>query len=194
MIKPNLYLSNSFQTKKIKKSLFRNFLKSIGEIKYEIKNKKKTLNILSKEYKFNFKFNDLRKFNNYKTLALIGMGGSILGAEAINNFLEKKIKKKIYFFNDLNLKKISKFKKKENKKKVLLLIISKSGNTIETLSNLLALKILKKNASNIIIISEKKNNFLFLISKKLNLFYIEHKSNIGGRYSVLSEVGLYPRI
>ena len=53
------------------------------------------------------------------------------------------------------------------------------------------MKILK-NASNIIIISEKKNNLLFLISKKLNLFYIEHKSNIGGRYSVLSEVGLVP--
>ena len=79
MIKPNLYLSNSFQTKKIKKSSFRDFLKSIGEIKNKIKNKKKTLNILSKEYKFNFKLSDLRKFKNYKTLALIGMGGSILG-------------------------------------------------------------------------------------------------------------------
>ena len=30
------------------------------------------------------------------------------------------------------------------------------------------------------------------MSKKLNLFYIEHKSNIGGRYSVLSEVGIIP--
>ena len=120
------------------------------------------------------------------------MGGSILGAEAISNFLEKKIKKKIYFFNDLNIEKISNFNKIRNKKKVLFLIISKSGNTIETLSNFLALKILKKKAKNIIIISEKKNNLLFSISKKFNLFYIEHKSNIGGRYSVLSEVGVVP--
>ena len=54
------------------------------------------------------------------------------------------------------------------------------------------LNVLKKNAKNLILISEKKNNLLFSLSKKLNLFYIEHKKNIGGRYSVLSEVGLLP--
>ena len=36
------------------------------------------------------------------------MGGSILGSMAIHNFLEKNIKKKIYFFDDLNEKKIIK--------------------------------------------------------------------------------------
>ena len=51
---------------------------------------------------------------------------------------------------------------------------------------------LKKNQKNVIIISEKKNNTLFNLSKKFNLFYVEHKSFIGGRYSVLSEVGLIP--
>ena len=75
---------------------------------------------------------------------------------------------------------------------MLFLIISKSGNTLETLSNTFALNILKKNSKNIILISEKKNNSLFLLSKKLNLFYVEHKNYIGGRYSVLSEVGLIP--
>ena len=120
------------------------------------------------------------------------MGGSILGSEAINNFLQKKIKKKVYFFNNLDTLKISEFKKKENKKKVLFLIISKSGNTIETLSNFFALKIINKNSKNIIIITEKKDNLLFYLSKKFNLFYIEHKNNIGGRYSVLSEVGIVP--
>ena len=55
-----------------------------------------------------------------------------------------------------------------------------------------ALNIIKKESKNIIIISEKKNNNLFSISKKFNLFYIEHKNFIGGRYSVLSEVGLIP--
>ena len=33
---------------------------------------------------------------------------------------------------------------------------------------------------------------LFNLSKKLNLFYIEHKNYIGGRFSVLSEVGIVP--
>ena len=76
--------------------------------------------------------------------------------------------------------------------KILFIIISKSGNTIETLANAFALNIIKKKSKNIILISEKKNNLLFSLSKKLNLFYIEHKSFIGGRFSVLSEVGLVP--
>ncbi|MAC44819.1 MAG: glucose-6-phosphate isomerase [Pelagibacteraceae bacterium] len=83
-------------------------------------------------------------------------------------------------------------KKKINLSKTLFIIISKSGNTVETISNTFSLDIVKKNAKNIIIISEKKNNLLFNLSKKLNLFYVEHKSNIGGRYSVLSEVGIVP--
>ena len=70
--------------------------------------------------------------------------------------------------------------------------MSKSGNTLETLLIFFFLKILKKDAKNIIIISEKKNNFLYLLSKSNNLFFIEHKKFIGGRYSVLSEVSLLP--
>ena len=72
------------------------------------------------------------------------------------------------------------------------MVISKSGNTVETISNFLALNIAKKNSKNIILISEKKNNFLFSLAKRFNLFYIEHKNYIGGRYSVLSEVGIVP--
>ena len=60
------------------------------------------------------------------------------------------------------------------------------------LYQIFSLNILKKNSKNIIIISEKKNNSLFSLSKKFNLFYIEHKNYIGGRYSVLSEVGIIP--
>ena len=171
-------------------NLKKKFSKIKKEINNELNDSKKTLNILNKNYKFNFKISDLQKFKKFKIIALIGMGGSILGSEAINNFLQKKIKKKIYFFNNLDVSKISEFKKKENKKKVLFLIVSKSGNTIETLSNFFALNTVQKNSKNIIIITEKKDNLLFYLSKKFNLFYIEHKKNIGGRYSVLSEVGI----
>ena len=72
------------------------------------------------------------------------------------------------------------------------MIISKSGNTVETLSNFLALNIIKKKSKNIIIITEKNKNFLHNISKKMSLNYIEHKKYMGGRYSVLSEVGIVP--
>ena len=147
---------------------------------------------MSKNFKLNFKLNELKKFKKFKTIALIGMGGSILGSEAIYNFLIKKIKKKVYFFNNLDETEIMNFKKKENKNKFLFLIIKKSGNTVETISNLYSLGVVTKNSKNIIVITEKKNSILFSLIKKFNLFYIEHKKNIGGRYSVLSEVGIVP--
>ena len=120
------------------------------------------------------------------------MGGSILGTKAINSFLQFKIKKDVIFFDNLNDFKISQFKKKLISKKILFILISKSGNTLETLSisNLLSLRFLKKN--NTIIISEKNNNALHLFSKKKGLKFIMHNDSIGGRYSVFSEVGMFP--
>ena len=192
----NLVLINKTQNhdfkKNLIKSLSKKFEKVFTEIKNEISNENKTLNVLNKKFNFNFKTKDLQKFKNFKIIAIIGMGGSILGAEALYNFLDKKIKKKVYFFNNINENKIKNFKQKYNLSKILFIIISKSGNTIETLSNAYVLEILKKNSKNIILISEKKNNALFSLSKKLNLFYIEHKQHIGGRFSVLSEVGIIP--
>ena len=57
------------------------------------------------------------------------MGGSILGTQAIYDFLKHKIKKIFYLLI------IFKKKKKIKKKNLLNLIISKSGNTIETIVN-----------------------------------------------------------
>ena len=59
------------------------------------------------------------------------MGGSILGTEAIYDFLKKKIKKKLTFVNNLN----SNAEYFQDKNINLNLIISKSGNTLETIAN-----------------------------------------------------------
>ena len=192
----NFLYSKISNLKNLKKNSLNRYSKKFENIfrnlNSEIQNKDMTLNILSKKFKLNFELNDLKKFKKFKNIAIIGMGGSILGVKATKKFLEKKIKKNIIFFDNINESQILKFKKKENFKKILFIVISKSGNTIETLSILLSLNVLKKNAKNIIIISEKKNNLLHFISQKFNLFFLEHKSFVGGRYSVLSEVGLAP--
>ena len=192
----NLFLKDNIQDKYIKskklKNLSKKFDKIFLEIKSDVKNTKKTLNVLDNNFKFNFRIKELKKFKKFKTIVLIGMGGSILGSEAIYNFLQIKVKKRLYFFNNLDENKIKNLKKKENFSRVLFIIISKSGNTIETLSNVFSLNIIKKDAKNIILISEKKDNLLFSLSKKFNLFYVEHNNYIGGRYSVLSEVGILP--
>ncbi len=195
MIKKSLFLKYQLQNKYLKKNTIINLSKKFdhifSDVIEDINNPKKTLNVLNK-IKMNFKQKELDRFKNFNKIALIGMGGSILGAEAIHSFLETNIKKKMFFFNDLDEKKILNFKKKENMSKILFIIISKSGNTIETLSNAFFLDIIKKNTRNVIIISEKKNNSLFLLSKKFNIFFIEHRKNVGGRYSVLTEVGIVP--
>ena len=146
----NLFTQNSIFKEYLKKGTLKktskNFDKVFKNFENEINNIKKTQNILSKDYRYNINFKNLNKFKNYQKIVLIGMGGSILGSEAIKNFLQKKIKKKVYFFNNLDLGVILKFKKKENLNKILFLVISKSGNTIETLSNLFSLNIIKKNS------------------------------------------------
>ena len=144
------------------------------------------LKSLTNKYKYSFKKKDLEVFKKYNDFNLIGMGGSILGAEAIYDFLNHKIKKKFYFLSNLQKNKI-----KRSKKKRLNIIISKSGNTLETISNLnLILANQKKNKN--LIITENNNNILRALANKIKSNVIDHKNYIGGRYSVLSEVGMVP--
>ena len=142
---------------------YRNNLKNIIS---ELENVKNTFHSLSKNFEINFKNKDIKKFRKYNSIIVIGMGGSILGAEAIYNFLEKKIKKNFIFINNIDEIKLLKIKKNINLNQALFIVISKSGNTIETLSNFSFLKVIKKNKKNIIIISEKSDNPLYQLSKK----------------------------
>ena len=147
---------------------------------------------LSKKFIFNFELKNLTKYKKYKKIVIIGMGGSVLGSEAIYCFFKDKIKKNFSFINNIDNEKLKEFDFNKNSNKTLFIVISKSGNTIETLSNFFSLKILKNKAKNLIFISEKGNNFLNILTKNKGLNFIEHRKYIGGRYSVLSEVGMLP--
>ena len=174
------------------KKINKKFSNILNNIVINLDKSKNAFNSLSNQFKLSCKLKDLNKFKRFNTVVVIGMGGSILGAEAIYHFFKKKIKKEFLFLNNIDEEELKEIKDKKNLNKILFIIISKSGNTVETLSNIRALKIIKKGSKNIIIISEKKQNPLYLLAKKMKLFHIEHKSYIGGRYSVLSEVGLVP--
>ncbi len=182
----------SYTNAKLKKKLSLFFDHILNEILKDIENPNKIFSVLKEKYNFNFQIKDIKRFQKFNSIVIVGMGGSILGSEAIYEFLSHKIKKNFYFLDNIDEEKILKIKKEINFKKTLFLIISKSGNTIETISNSFFLNILKNNSKNIICISEKKNNFIYNLSKKFNLYHVEHKYFIGGRYSVLSEVGMLP--
>ncbi len=141
------------------------------------------LNSLSKEYKDSFKNKNLKKFKQSTECRIIGMGGSSLGSQSIYYFLKHKIDKKFHFVDNLQIN------RNKIKKKITNLIISKSGNTIETIVNTNIL--IKKNDKNIFI-TENRKNYLYLLAKKMKAEIIHHNNFIGGRYSVLSEVGMVP--
>ena len=175
LISKNLYFENFKQKIKIK-NLKNIFLNIINE-------KNETINSLKINYKYSYPKKFLLKFRKFNQINLIGMGGSILGTKAIISFLDKKIKKQINFIDNLNFKKLNK------NKNTLNVVISKSGNTLETISNVNI--IINKKDKNIFI-TENTNNYLRHLASKLKSEIINHNNFIGGRYSVLSEVGMLP--
>ena len=171
--------------------IFKNFLniKKKKAIKKDflnlLKNQPQLFETLKPTYKYSYSKKKISKYKKFSNIRVIGMGGSILGAEAIYDFLKKKIKKKIIFVNNLNSN-AGYF----NVKNINLnLIISKSGNTLETIAN--ANTLIKNKDSNIII-TENKDSYLTNLASQLKAEIFEHKNYVGGRYSVLSEVGMLP--
>ncbi len=177
MLTKNISFKN-FQLKKESRKIKKDF-------KFLLKENNEILKSLSPNYKNSYKKKDILKLKNYSDIRIIGMGGSILGTESIYDFLKHKIKKKFVFINDLKLKK----KLQTSPKKKINLIVSKSGNTLETISSVNIL--IKKNDKNIFI-TENRKSYLFLLAKKLKAEIIEHNNFIGGRFSVMSEVGMLP--
>tara|TARA_B100000787_G_scaffold45390_1_gene32494 strand:- start:433 stop:1575 length:1143 start_codon:yes stop_codon:yes gene_type:complete len=171
--------------------IFKNFLniKNNKTIKKDfinlLKDQPQFFETLKPTYKYSYSKKSISKYKKFANIRIIGMGGSIIGTEAIYNFLKKKIKKKLTFVNNLNSN--SDYFKDKNIN--LNLIISKSGNTLETIAN--ANTLIKSNESNIII-TEDKDSYLTNLAGKLKAEIFEHKNYVGGRYSVLSEVGMLP--
>ena len=155
------------------------------DLKVFLKNEPKFLETLKLEYKSSYSKKIIKKYEKFLNIRVIGMGGAILGSEVIYDFLKNKIKKKLTFVDNLNSNALYHKDKNIN----LNLIISKSGDTLETIANA---NILIKNKDKNIIITENKKSYLTNLARELESEVIDHKNYIGGRYSVLSEVGMLP--
>ena len=177
MITKNIFFKSFLNIKKNKK-ITKDFQKLL-------KDQPPLFETLKPTYKYSYSKETISKYKKFSNIRVIGMGGSILGTEAIYFFLKNKIKKKLTFVNNLN----SNADYFQDKNINLNLIISKSGNTLETIANANAL--IKNKESNIII-TENKESYLTNLANKLKAEIFEHKNYVGGRYSVLSEVGMLP--
>ena len=170
---------NNFKKKKIQKKL-KFFFKNLVDNSLK---KENLIHSFTNNFHYSFNKNLLTKLKRNKIFQIYGMGGSSLGAQAIYDFLKINIKKRFYFFDNLD----EQNQIIKTKKKTLNIIISKSGNTLETIVN--------ENiysSKNKLYITENRNNYLRNLALKLKSDIIEHKNFIGGRYSVLSEVGMLP--
>ena len=149
-----------------------------GEYQKKIRDLKKTL--------------DLRG----KKKVVIGLGGSSSGAKALSFFMNDDI----VYFDNLDYEFIKNFFLKNNIQDYFYFVISKSGDTFETLAILNLLIIESKKNKNydifksMVILTENKESILKSYCNKKKIKFIEHNSKIGGRYSILSETGMIPFI
>ena len=177
MLTKNISFSN-FRIKYLNKKI-------LGLFKKLLKEENEIIESLKSSYVDTYTKKEIKKLNKFNEVILIGMGGSILGSRSIYSFLKEKIKKKFIFKDDFEFLKLN----KKNKKNRMNLIISKSGNTLETISN--ANVLINKSDKNISI-TENRESYLSTLAEKLKFEVIHHNNFIGGRYSVLSEVGMLP--
>ena len=138
---------------------------------------------------------------NKKRFIVFGIGGSNLGARALINSSSEELDNKMYFYDNIDPIFFQKSLSDIDFTSTGFIIISKSGKTPETLSQLGAIVQLATDRnslltfySNCLIITQFKASPLFNIAKKNNCLLLEHKEDIGGRYSIFSNVGMVPAI
>lgn len=132
-------------------------------------------------------------------IAVIGIGGSSLGIKAVNSLLDSKGKKKraLHFFENSDPVDISRTMAKLSKEHTLFIVISKSGGTIETTSifkTLIAhfgLELDGEDRERVIVITDKGSG-LSKFGDHYGLAQYNIPDNVGGRFSVLSAVGIVP--
>lgn len=142
--------------------------------------------------------------NSFTDMVVIGIGGSALGTR----FLQKAFYpeqdepthtgKSLWVVDNLNSARIARLKTKLQSGQTLIVVVSKSGNTLETVSQYLIFKEWLINylgaqwADHVLCITDAQGGFLRSEVNKHSIRSFEVPKNLGGRYSVLSAVGLVP--
>ncbi len=131
----------------------------------------------------------------FRQTIVLGIGGSSLGGEMLTRVLGHGIHP-IAFFDNLDPSTLFD-PETVDWEQTLLLVISKSGNTVETLGQFLAVlpeiesRLGPKLNEHVLVITENPNGALYRLARELGLEILAHPA-VGGRFSVLSVVGLLP--
>jgi glucose-6-phosphate isomerase len=188
----------NISTKEISKKIQANCDKFSKILRQEIKAKK----IASIEAIFGL--DDLKTFEKfakeiaaYQKVLVLGVGGSSLGGKTLSAL---KFQDKLEFLESIDPATIKNSLKKVDFEKTFFLVISKSGETIETIcQTLIVLDEIKKLKiknfeKQFLFVTESQTNSVAKIAKKIGAKITSHPNTIGGRYSCFSIVGMLPAL
>lgn len=136
------------------------------------------------------------QFADFEDILILGTGGSSLGGKTLCA-LSTQQKPRLHFLDNIDPQTFSFLFQKINLENTGILVISKSGSTVETLMQLLVcLQRFEKKPTqhHFIVITEPTDNPLRKIAQTHNWLCLDHPTNVGGRYSCFSTVGLIPAI
>ncbi|WP_457568488.1 glucose-6-phosphate isomerase [Desulfurobacterium sp.] len=143
----------------------------------------------------------LRPFKiNFDNMFVIGIGGSSLGIQAIYEAIHGKYKRegrKLYFLENIDPFNIHQIFQNAPWDRTVYCVISKSGKTLETISimNLVLHEMKKRGFRDLnrrFIFISGRGTPLHTLSRELEAPFFEIPDEIGGRFSVLTPVGLVP--
>lgn len=137
--------------------------------------------------------------HRFSNLVVVGAGGSGLGACVLTSFVQTRPPINVSFLDNIDPDAISQILDSIDLARTCFLVVSKSGSTVETLAHFFVLfdctrQALGENkaAQHFLLITLPDDNPLRKLAHAHNIKTLDHASDIGGRFSVLTNVGLLP--
>jgi len=135
---------------------------------------------------------------DFDTMLVLGIGGSALGNKALYSALktEAELPRKLFVYDNVDPVLLDEILSQINLKKTLVNVITKSGTTAETMAGyMIVADIIKRKfpqdfQKRMIITTDKEKGFLRQVINKEGYPGFIVPDNVGGRFSVLSDVGL----
>ncbi len=131
-----------------------------------------------------------------KYIVILGIGGSALGGIAIQKMLAPHTQDHIFFLDTMDPEKIAEISEKITLSQTLFLVMSKSGGTVETLSQY-AFFLQQVQDADLV----RADHFAFITGnsgflreegEKKGIVMFPVPETVGGRFSVLTAIGLVP--
>lgn len=182
---------------------FENIESQITELKnfwldFLAKHERKEI-FLGQDLNYDFRKKLIEKYNSKKNFVHVGLGGSSLGPQFLVEALNQS-NKNFCFINNLDPDEINDQLKKISLKNSLFYIVSKSGETIETLAilNIIDERLTKELGADydksdfFVFCTDPKKGYLNSLAQEWEVSTLEIHENVGGRFSAFTDVSYFP--